>query len=65
MRRPNITFVLGCLALIVANVTQFLLRRNGTVPESIADPVNGFLFGIAIATLLLSITRMRRGGCAS
>ncbi|MFL6244807.1 MAG: hypothetical protein ACJ74H_02190 [Thermoanaerobaculia bacterium] len=65
MRRTNITFCLGCLALVIANVTQYLLRRSGTVPESIADPVNGFLFGVAIATLLLSIVRMRRSGCAS
>lgn len=65
MRFPNITLALGCIALAVANITQYLFRRNGTIPESIADPVNGFLFGIAIATLLLSIVRMRRSGCAS
>ena len=66
MRLPNLTLMLGCIALIVANVTQYLLKRSGSVPESIADPVNGFLFGIAIGTLLLSIVlRTRRSRCAS
>ena len=66
MRLPNITLMLGCIALIVANVTQYLFNRNGNVPESIADPVSGFLFGIAIGTLLLSIALRRwRGRCAS
>jgi hypothetical protein len=66
MRFPNITLALGCIALIVANVAQYFLRRNNAVPESIADPVSGFLFGIAIGTLLLSIVlRTRRSRCAS
>ena len=66
MRLPNITLMLGCIALIVANVTQYFFNRNGSVPESIADPVSGVLFGIAIGTLLLSIVlRTRRSRCAS
>lgn len=63
---PNGLLMFGCVALIVANATQYFLRRNA-VAESIADPVSGFLFGVAIATLLVSaVVRRRdsgRGGC--
>ena len=65
MRNPNIIMILGLVVLIVANVAQYFLHRNGAFPDSIADPVSGFLFGIAIGTLLLSIVlRTRRSRCA-
>jgi hypothetical protein len=68
LKDPNLMRMVGCVALIVANVAQFVLHRNGALPESISDPVSGFLFGIAIGTLLLSIimrVRVNGSGCAS
>jgi hypothetical protein len=69
MKDPNVMMIAGCVALAVANGGQYLLHRNGAFPESIADGVSGFLFGVAIATLLLSIVLRRRtnggGRCAS
>jgi hypothetical protein len=65
MRSRNITLMAGCVALAVANIAQYFLHRNGAVPESIADPVSGFLFGVAIGTLLLSIYLSTRRRCAS
>ena len=66
---PTLLLTMGCVALVVANVASYLLHRKAAVPESIADPVSGFLFGVAIATLLLSIVargRRRPGrGCAA
>jgi len=66
---PNVMMIAGCIALAVANVTQFFLQRNHVYSESVTDGVTGFLFGVAIATLLLSIVLRKRsdggGRCAS
>ena len=62
IKDPNMLLMLGCVALVVANVGQYLLNRDHAVRESIADPVSGFLFGVAIATLLLAIVARRRHG---
>ena len=66
LRDPNRILKAGCFALIVANVAQYFFRRTSLFPESIADPLGGFLFGVAITTLLLSIVvRQRRNGGSS
>ncbi len=64
-RRPfSLTLCLGCLFLAVANITKFLLERHSSMPEGPRDGLSGFLFGVAIATLLLGIWRMSRDGDA-
>lgn len=49
---------LGMMALAVANVGGYVMRR--TMPKSIADPVSGFLLGVAIALMLIGIVSQRR-----
>jgi hypothetical protein len=52
---PNRLLVVGLMALVVANVGSYVIQRKLALPESIADPVIGFLYGVAIATMLLGI----------
>jgi hypothetical protein len=60
-RSLNTLTALGLLALVVANVTSFVLQRHSSLPESLTDPAIGFIYGIAIATTLLGVWRHRRG----
>ena len=62
--RSKTLISLGLFALIVANVVRYILEQKLAVAESIADPVSGFWYGVAIATLLIGIraqVRERRG----
>ena len=60
-RQPfSLTLCLGLLFLAVANVTKFLLERHSSMTEGPRDVLLGFLFGVAIATLLLGIWRTAR-----
>ena len=52
----NPLMTLGLVLLVVANVTSYLLKRGGNLSESVVDGTSGFLFGVAIAVLLLSIS---------
>ena len=65
IKDPNSILSVGLIFLAVANVSQYLLQRNKALPESIADGLSGFLFGVAIATLCVAIylrgRAMRRG----
>lgn len=54
-RHPNRVLSLGIMALAVANVLSYLLQRKSHLPESIVDPVTGFIYGVAIATALLGV----------
>ena len=55
---PLLTF--GMMALVVANVGSYVIRRKLALPESVTDPVSGFLFGVAIAMTLLGVRRQVR-----
>ena len=64
--RKNATRVLtlGLAALVVANVGGYVVERKLALSESVADPLRGFLHGVAIATLLLGVylaSHARRG----
>lgn len=64
-RRPfSLTLCLGFLFLTVANIMKFVLERHTSMAEGPRDGLSGFLFGIAIATLLLGIWRLRQDGDA-
>ena len=60
--KAHTLFSLGLIALIVANIVRYLLARKLDVPESVADPVTGFFFGVAIALLLWSVILRSRLG---
>ena len=55
---PLLTF--GLAAIAFANVAAFLLQRHTSYPESVTDPISGFLQGVAITTTLLGIWRQTR-----
>jgi hypothetical protein len=60
----NPLLVFGLAAIAFANVAAFLLQRHTSYPESLTDPISGFLQGVAITTTLLGIwqqTRTMRG----
>lgn len=51
------------MAFLVANVFAYVVRHTSAIRESVADPVSGFLHGVAIATLLIGIRlRAKAGG---
>jgi heme A synthase len=52
--------VLGLVALVVASVGGYVVERKLALPESVADPLRGFLHGVAIALLLLGVYQVRR-----
>jgi hypothetical protein len=56
-QQPDKLLTIGLMSLAVANVAGYFMRRNGAVPESVADPLTGFLMGVAIALTLLGIRR--------
>ncbi|MGE3276794.1 MAG: hypothetical protein AB7O67_16915 [Vicinamibacterales bacterium] len=50
----------GLFLLAVSGIASYLLQRHSTVPESLADPVIGFLYGVSIATTLLGVRAQAR-----
>jgi zinc transporter ZupT len=45
----------GLLALVIANVASYIIQRHTSLSEHVADPLMGFLHGVAIGALLLGI----------
>ena len=60
--KPNAMLMAGMFSLVVANVVHWFLARHTHVSEDMVDLTTGFLFGIAIATLLLGIKRPGSSG---
>jgi hypothetical protein len=56
---PKTILRVGMVSLIAAMVSLRFLRRWTGMNPDVADGITGFLYGIAIATMLLSIW-MRR-----
>lgn len=54
-RNPNRVLQIGLMALVLANIASYLVQRKSAVSESVADPVIGFAYGVAIATTLLGV----------
>lgn len=61
MKRPPI-FRLGMFFFLIANLSTWYFRYHRALSGDWIDGINGFLMGLAIATMLLSIVVMRRGG---
>ena len=53
---------LGMLFLVIANISNWYFRHHPSLSENWIDGINGFFMGVAIATMLLGIVVMRRGG---
>ncbi|MGB9122206.1 MAG: hypothetical protein WCE73_16405, partial [Candidatus Angelobacter sp.] len=48
----NSLFRTGLVFLIFANAIRFLLHPSAMLPESLADGLIGFFYGIALALIL-------------
>jgi hypothetical protein len=59
-RRLNPVLVVGLVCLAVAGVTRQVLTHYPSVSESSADFVIGALYGVAIASMLLGLWRIRQ-----
>ncbi len=59
-KNPNLIASLGLVFLAVASVASYVIQRKTALPESVSDPVIGFLYGVAIATTLLGVYRQSR-----
>ena len=54
-RNPNRVLQIGLIALALANIASYVLQRKSGLPESVADPLTGFVYGVAIALALLGV----------
>ena len=56
---------IGLAALAVANGTSYIAPRLIAMSDAVADPLIGFMHGIAFGTLLLALwKRNRSANCA-
>jgi hypothetical protein len=59
LKTPSAMMRLGLVFMILAQISNYLLRRSGLLSENLVDLISGFFFGLTIATLMLSVV-MRR-----
>ena len=59
---PSKMIVVGLALLALASTAQWYLRRHSGLSEDATDFVDGLLYGVAIATLLIAIWRQGRAG---
>jgi len=70
IKNPQTIIRIGMLFMALAGISNLFLRRHVPVSENTADGIMGFLYGVAIATMVLGIWRRGRGqsqsqdGCA-
>ena len=50
----------GFAFLAIANIGNYLLHRNNAFPNTVSDPVAGFLFGLSFGCFGLGIWALRR-----
>jgi len=52
---PRTIISIGLIALAVANVSRYLLHRDGRPGTNLTDGIEGLAMGLAIGTLLLGV----------
>ena len=57
---PATTMRVGLSFLILASLSRWLLHPSARLSESLVDAATGFLYGVAIACMLLSLVLGRR-----
>jgi hypothetical protein len=60
LRNPHVVRTAGLVFLIIANVSNYFLARITGFSKDLVDAGNGFLFGVAIALILLSMVATKR-----
>ena len=63
-RSFNRLMYFGLAALAVANGTSYIAPRLMAMSDAVADPLFGFMHGIALGTLLLGLWQQKRSGNA-
>jgi len=58
--RSSTVMRFGLIALVAASLSSGLFRRAAPTHADLVDGIDGFLYGVAIATLLLSLWMGRR-----
>jgi hypothetical protein len=59
-KKLGLTLNAGLVLLVIANVAAYFMQRGDHISESVSDGVSGWLFGMAITTLLIGIRRKNR-----
>ena len=59
--KSSVVMRIGLASLAIANLARWGVRRTGVLGEDATDGWIGFLFGIAIGTLLLALWMNRQG----
>jgi hypothetical protein len=59
-KAPKVQMMVGLVFLLLANVSQFLLRRAAMLSENLGDGMIGVFFGAGIALLLLSVVNRNK-----
>ena len=59
-KNPNRVLSIGLIALALANIASYLIQRKSGLPDSVADPLTGFAYGVAIALTLLGVSLRAR-----
>ena len=60
--RPRTTMMIGMSTLVIASLGNWYLQRHRPWSTAWTDGVSGFLYGVAIATMLLAVRMYRRAG---
>jgi hypothetical protein len=69
IKNPQTIIFVGMLFMALAGISNFWFRHHSPVSENAGDGIMGFLYGVAIGTLLIGIWRRGRqrreshGGC--
>ena len=64
-KKPTFVLRIGLVCFILSNVVGFFLPRTHLLAENRVDGARGFLLGVSIGLLLLSLAMRRRGGGGS
>jgi hypothetical protein len=59
LKHPRIQSSLGAAFLVIASAWKWFVHPSAGFPESVVDGACGFLYGVSIALLLLSLRRRR------
>jgi hypothetical protein len=57
LKNPRILWQLGLGAFVLANLTMHFLRPGPSFSGDAKDGLTGFLYGVAIAAMLLGVWR--------
>ena len=60
-KRSAITMQVGMVFLILGSLARWFIHPSARMSDNLVDGVTGFLYGVAIASLLLSVILRGRG----